>query len=188
MFFSCNHDDTILSVRGTVIDHTNDQPVANATVYLLGHEKDGGIWGGSPSFLLDSTISDGNGEFLFSPLEDETIGYSCMASKDLYFTSNEYTADGYMSLVANVYIYPKAWISTHCVNFYPYNEFDYFNISWSYVGPFYGIDIDTVLVSEIMGNYENSLTWYVTKNGESNTFTEQVYCVPFDTTFFEVLY
>jgi len=58
---SCHKDPGIFTVSGMVLDHTTNQPVADAIVYLLAHEKGGGIWGGSPSFFIDTTIADASG-------------------------------------------------------------------------------------------------------------------------------
>ncbi len=185
---SCDRENGLFTVSGIVRDHTTKQPIPEATVYLLAHEKDGGIWGGSPSFFIDTTIADANGKFSFAPEKNDDWGYSCMAEKDLYFLGDEYTADGDYALTVTAYLYPKAWLNVHIENVSPINESDYINISWSIDGPFYGVDIDTILVTTLNGNTDNYLTWYITKNSISNTYTEILYLPAFDTTFYEILY
>jgi len=166
----------------------SNQPVADARVYLLAHEKDGGFWGGSPSFFIDTTIADDNGKFSFAPEKNDDWGYSCMAEKELYFLGDEYTADGDYALTVTAYLYPKAWLSVHIKNIMPFNESDKIAINGAFTISFVGIEVDTNILFILQGNFENYIYWSVTKNLITTTFGDTIFSPSFDSLFYEILY
>lgn len=185
---SCNKEPGPFSVSGAVIDYTTNQPIADATVYLLAHEKDGDFWSSSPSFIIDTTISDAHGKFSFSPEKNDAWGYSCMAEKELYFDGQEFTADGNYALTVTAYLYPQAWLKIHVKNEIPYNESDKIAINGAITISFIGTEIDTTNVYTVSGNDDNYIYWSITKNLITTVFGDTIYIAAFDTTFYEILY
>ena len=63
-------------ITGSAVDYTTNAGVPNATVFLLGNDG-GGTWvgGGTPSFFIDQTTTDENGNFTFQIEYNEEIGY-----------------------------------------------------------------------------------------------------------------
>ncbi len=186
---SCHKDPGPFTVSGVVLDHTTNQPVDGATVYLLAHEKDGGIWGGSPSFFIDTTMADANGKFSFAPEKNDDWGYSCMAEKDLYFLGQEYTADGYYTLTVTAYLYPKAWLNVHVKAVNDYEFSDFIGINSLQTDPFYGGTVDTTEIISVTGNSTFQMTWFLFEAGvETYSQTDYIYCPAFDTTLHEIFY
>lgn len=71
-------------VDGIVKDATTDEPIAGATVYLLQNEG-GGIFGGSSSIVIDSTITQSDGTFEFKYDNDKDFSFYISAKADNYF-------------------------------------------------------------------------------------------------------
>jgi len=193
LLLSCNKE-TILeqgTVRGTVRDKTTNEGISGATVYLLSHIPTGGFGGGGGSTQINFTTSNTDGSFSFQLDYDSELAYTCAATHDLYFDyGDEFPVPEEIKVGENVEVnlQPKAWLRVHCVNSEPFNDSDYFNVSWNSEGPFYGSTIDTTLLSIIEGNINIHITWYVTKNSFANSYTQEIYCPAFDTTYYEIFY
>ncbi|MDT8411295.1 MAG: hypothetical protein RQ875_02435 [Vicingaceae bacterium] len=48
--------------------------------------------------------------------------------------------------------------------------------------------VDTSIVKMVLGNKDNPIAWFVTKNGVQTSFNTTVYCSAFDTTNFSINY
>ncbi|MBK7036638.1 MAG: hypothetical protein IPH42_09915 [Bacteroidetes bacterium] len=138
-------------ITGMVVDYTTNTGVPNATVFLLGNDG-GGTWvgGGTPSFFIDQTTADANGNFTFQIEYNEEIGYLCSAVADLYFDYNdEFSVERYSSGVVNVEVKlnPIGYVNLHVKSVNIYESSDNINIiHTSYI--FYG-NIDTSYIISV---------------------------------------
>ena len=179
-------------ITGSAVDYTTNAGVPNATVFLLGNDG-GGTWvgGGTPSFFIDQTTADANGNFAFQVEYNEEIGYLCSAISDLYFDYNdEFSVDKYSSGVVNVEVKlrPKAWLSLTIKSVNDYESFDYIGINSTPSYIFYG-EVDTSQIISVWGNDLYNLVWFIYEDGINNgSESADIYCPSFDTTYFELLY
>ncbi|MBK6730354.1 MAG: hypothetical protein IPG60_05055 [Bacteroidetes bacterium] len=179
-------------VNGIVSEKTTDAGIPNAIVYLLGNEG-GGTWGGggSPSFEIDQTVSDANGNFSFLFDYNGNYGYYCTAIAEKYFNYyNEVPVDEDKVGVNNVEVklQPIGYLRLNLKNVIPYNESDKIAINGAITFSFVGDILDTILIFSVLGNYENFLYWGVTKNLTTIVYGDTLYCRSFDTTDFEIFY
>ncbi|MEZ5013836.1 MAG: hypothetical protein R2794_06050 [Chitinophagales bacterium] len=191
LFIGCTKDEQTTNIYGIVQDHTTDALIPGATVYLFGHEKGGGLFGGGASFFIDSTYTDTDGTFYFSPEDNDELGYSCMAFKDLYIASQEFTANSPMgthNYGVTVKMYPIAWLQLHIKSINTYAPSDHISIGLLCNGGFYG-ETDTTVITGVNGNFDITVSWFLYVGGEQvETGAEEVYCPAFDTTYQEILY
>ncbi len=164
----------------------------NATVFLLGNDG-GGTWvgGGTPSFFIDQTTADANGNFTFQIEYNEEIGYLCSAVADLYFDYNdEFSVERYSSGVVNVEVKlnPIGYVNLHVKSVNIYESSDNINIQSGSIDPLYG-NIDTSFILSVPGNDFYHIVWFHYVDGINNgSESADIYCPSFDTTYFELLY
>ncbi|MBP8917993.1 MAG: carboxypeptidase regulatory-like domain-containing protein [Chitinophagales bacterium] len=179
-------------ITGMVVDYTTNTGVPNATVFLLGNDG-GGTWvgGGTPSFFIDQTTADANGNFTFQIEYNEEIGYLCSAVADLYFDYNdEFSVERYSSGVVNVEVKlnPIGYVNLHVKSVNIYESSDNINIQSGSIDPLYG-NIDTSFILSVPGNDFYHIVWFHYVDGINNgSESADIYCPSFDTTYFELLY
>ena len=179
-------------ITGMVVDYTTNTGVPNATVFLLGNDG-GGTWvgGGTPSFFIDQTTADANGNFSFQIEYNEEIGYLCSAVADLYFDYNdEFSVERYSSGVVNVEVKlnPIGYVNLHVKSVNIYESSDNINIQSGSIDPLYG-NIDTSFILSVPGNDFYHIVWFHYVDGINNgSESADIYCPSFDTTYFELLY
>ena len=179
-------------ITGSAVDYTTNAGVPNATVFLLGNDG-GGTWvgGGTPSFFIDQTTTDENGNFTFQIEYNEEIGYLCSAVADLYFDYNdEFSVERYSSGVVNVEVKlnPIGYVNLHVKSVNIYESSDNINIQSGSIDPLYG-NIDTSFILSVPGNDFYHIVWFHYVDGINNgSESADIYCPSFDTTYFELLY
>lgn len=173
---------------GIVKDKTTDKTVPNATIYLLENDNSGSIIGtGSSSIIIDSTLSDSDGEFEFKYDNKNRSTYYVSAKKDGYIFDMYQTPILSLGIGIDVEIYidPQAYLQIHYKNIPPASPSDDFSVNGYVTDDFYGSDIDTLVVYIVKGNFSSTLYWGLYG---SEVYSEAIYCPAFDTTIFEILY
>ena len=179
-------------ITGMVVDYTTNTGVPNPTVFLLGNDGEGTwVGGGTPSFFIDQTTADANGNFTFQIEYNEEIGYLCSAVADLYFDYNdEFSVERYSSGVVNVEVKlnPIGYVNLHVKSVNIYESSDNINIQSGSIDPLYG-NIDTSFILSVPGNDFYHIVWFHYVDGINNgSESADIYCPSFDTTYFELLY
>lgn len=179
-------------IHGKVADITTGLGIPNSTISLRGYEITGSIITTGPSFLVATTTSDVNGNFSFDFNFNEENGYFCTGIADQYFDyQEEFSIDNTTSddsQNVEILLQPIGYVAIHFLNDSPFNETDKIALNGLGVVSFIGSNIDTSIVFAANGNSENFLYWVVTKNSITNTFGDTLYCTPFDTTNYDLLY
>lgn len=174
-------------VDGVVNDQTTSEPISFATVYLLEFNGDGGLVGGGSSILIDSTIAHSDGTFEFQYENDRNNSYYVSAKANNYFFNYKETLiqDLGIGTDVEVFLNPIAYLQIHYENLPPNFPSDILGINGDISDVLYGGDVDTSITYKVNGNYLNALHWAV---GYDPTLTDSVYCISFDTTFYEITY
>jgi len=178
-------------VEGIVIDATTGDPIYDAQVYLLEAKLTGEIFGPPPAWYgIDSIQTGAFGRFEFGYDNREGYTYSVYAYKYNYFENvapeQIIEENGHQNL--EIEIFPIAYLTMRIHNINDYDEWDYLVVNDLYES-FYGNSIDTSITIDVYGNTSETITWFVNNDGVFSTaFNYEIYCPPFDTTFFEILY
>ncbi len=83
---------------------------------------------------------------------------------------------------------PIAYLSIHFLNQAPSDINDELYINGTYTDPFVGEDVDSFLVLNVTGNFVFNLSWFITEDGVTTNYQDNLYCPAFDTTYYEILY
>lgn len=200
---SCKKEEKKVTFSGTVIDANSSTPVPGATITLATKKIESGVYNSNYQ-NIGTVTSDGNGQFSIESKYEASIGYRIFVSRDKYFESyteisSDNVTDG-SNYNANYSIAAEAYIKLHIKNNVPFDSLD--AISYSYINAqpgclgccnntvFQGVGdtFETTLKCKTFGNKTNKVEWRVTKNGAIIVHSQDVFCTPFDTTIFEILY
>lgn len=184
---SCNKESGPTNVNGTVRDVTTNVGVSNAEVGLF--ETDGESAFGLGGVLMEEKYSDASGEFIFSFDAREGYQYFVQAIKDQYFndqSNNVMFIDG-AGTSSNLYVFlqPEGYLEIHYQNIPPSTPYDNFGVNGYLTDGFDGDEIDTTVLYTVYGNSQNIIYWGL--YGEVANI-DTIYCVAFDTTYYELLY
>ena len=184
---SCNKESGPTTVNGTVRDVTTNVGVSNAEVGLF--ETDGESAFGLGGVLMEEKYSDASGEFIFSFDAREGYQYFVQAIKDQYFndqSNNVMFIDG-AGTSSNLYVFlqPEGYLEIHYQNIPPSTPYDNFGVNGYLTDGFDGDEIDTTVLYTVYGNSQNIIYWGL--YGEVANI-DTIYCVAFDTTYYELLY
>ncbi len=184
---SCNKESGPTTVNGIVKDVTTNVGVSNAEVGLF--ETDGESAFGLGGVLMEEKYSDASGEFIFSFDAREGYQYFVQAIKDQYFndqSNNVMFIDG-AGTSSNLYVFlqPEGYLEIHYQNIPPSTPYDNFGVNGYLTDGFDGDEIDTTVLYTVYGNSQNIIYWGL--YGEVANI-DTIYCVAFDTTYYELLY
>ncbi len=191
-------------IEGKIYDPNTMAYVAGADVTIAATKlSSGGIFSSGFADIASSTSNE-NGLFVFDFKEEKVGSYQLRVSKDQYFgiikevSTSEIEAGVTFSPTYN--LYPIGYINLKIRNFTPYdsNDFVAYNFSSGWLnsyeccnnsvvqghGPYYA---DTVSC-KTYGNQNVTLTYSVTKGGHTTQYSKTLFCVAFDTTFFNIDY
>lgn len=187
LFVACNKETGPTTVNGMVRDVTTNVGISNAEVGLF--ETDGESAFGLGGVLMAEKYSDASGEFTFSFNAREGYQYYVQAIKVQYFNdqSNNVTfIEGLgTSDNLNVFLQPEGYLEIHYQNIPPSTPYDNFGVNGYLTDGFDGDKIDTTVLYTVYGNFKNIIFWGL--YGEVADI-DTIYCVAFDTTYFEILY
>jgi len=184
---SCNlFNNEFEGVQGHVFDATTGQPLAGARVWLLETSNEWGIFGGGSSYWpIDSTLTDAQGAYSFTFENNSETSNAVYAIQEAYIVGNDYLGVLYGDTEADLYLTPQAWLKVHIQSIAEYGSI---SINGLFDDPYYG-NVDTTEIISVDGNSFKQLYYFV-YDGGGLLFQDQVeiYCPPFDTTYYELLY
>lgn len=203
VFVSCKKKETELTISGTVYDPDLQQYVSSATVVLSGNGMQSGVY--VPSFTqIATTTTDATGKFSFAFVREKADNYRLVVKKDMYFEKTiEFSAsvfDQSPDYVEEVELRPSGFVQIHLKNAYPSDNDDlvvfYFTncvedcIDCCLNTPRngYGPAFDTTFTCRFYGNKKINFLWSVTKDQQTDVYTDSLYCPAFDTQYYEILY
>jgi len=202
-FTACKKDKNKIVINGKVFDPNLKTYLSDVIVTISSIRISSGYYNSNYSDIA-TTTTDNNGNFSFEFEKEKSAGYRFTITKDNYFESIKDIPDA--DIVAGTpyspefYLYPKAYIKLHVQNSAPWNDNDF--IAYSYTSGYlscyqcctnttfqgHGQSYDTTLKCKTYGNQNIVINWHVTKMGTDIAYADTVFCDPFDTTFFEILY
>lgn len=191
---SCGKAKGRTQIEGQVLEKGSNRPVANANVIFSQCVAGDGTF--SPKICLDieTVKTDAEGRFTFTKDDDDADEYRIRAEKENYgktvevfqtAPAEEKTKNIKLTLPA------FAWIKFHIKNVNPFDDSDLI------IGPgssgtgsyyFYGKKVDTIYSIRYIGNSDNNINWYITKNGINTSHSQSIYTKGLDTSFYEIKY
>ncbi|NVO02668.1 MAG: carboxypeptidase regulatory-like domain-containing protein [Bacteroidetes bacterium] len=202
-FASCQKDEKKVTFSGTIVDSYSNNPISGASVTLASKKIESGVY--NSNFQNITTIStDANGQYSIESPFESVIAYKIFVGKSNYFDfSTEINSNDVpngSNYNATYSISPAAYIKLHIKNNVPFDSLDMISYSYKNTQPgcidccnnniFQGIGqlFETTFKCKTFGNTTNKIEWRVTKNGTMVLHSQDVFCAPFDTTNFEILY
>lgn len=200
---SCKKHKNIITINGHIYDPYSGLYVSSADVTISSCTINSGFYNSNYTDIA-TTSTDANGAFSFEFEQEKSSGYRFYIYKDHYFDN---TIDIPESNIQpeNIYaptfeIYPSAYIKLHVKNNSPYDDNDF--IAYSYdvgnagcidcctntVLKGYGKTYDSTYKCKTFGSKDVLINWHVTKWSIDMAYSDTVYCTPFDTTYYEILY
>ena len=195
---SCDRARTT-TVEGQVRTFGTEDPIKHPPVVVELIERSsggGGLIGGSAFDVLDSVRTDENGNFsvtadltkngeYFLAVKESSIkGHGYIRRS--YYPTNPSREQGRIegrggTLRQNFYMVARAWVEFHILNTNP-QPGD--KISYSFGGGLKGVGygpVDRRMVVDYVGNRSHNYYFFVTRNGDYNSYQEQVFPIAFDT-------
>jgi hypothetical protein len=205
LFFNvgCKKDVKKVTFSGTVLDAHSNAPIAGSEVTLAVKKIESGVYNSNFQNITTAT-TDGNGQFSIECNYEAVIAYRIHVGKNNYFDSsteiNSNDVQSGTNYSANYTISPEAFIKLHIKNNMPFDSLDL--VTYSYKNPqpgcvdccnntiFHGNGMlfDTIFKCKTFGNTNNKVEWVVKKNGQTVLHSQDIFCIPLDTTTFEILY
>ena len=190
LIISCEKESGPTKINGSVKDKTTNAGIENADVGLF--ESDGESSWGLGGVLIDEIYSDASGNFTFDFEARKGYSYYVQAIKDLYWnnqTDNIAFVDNTGGETdVTVFLQPKGFLEIRVHNINEYDVSDYIVVNDLYAA-FYGTSVDTTEIVTVIGNENQTITWFISIDGIlSNAIHGEIYCPAFDTTYFEILY
>jgi hypothetical protein len=202
-FNACKKDKNKITINGKVYDPNSKSYVSNASVTISSSRISSGFYNSNYTDI-DNTLTDANGNFSFEFNKEKSGGYRFYVNKDKYF---EITADipdddivpgTPYTPVFN--LYSEAYLKLHVKNSAPWNNDDFiayyytqgyldcFECCSEHTNTGTGMLYDSTFRCKTYGSQNVIINWHVTKMGSDIAYSDTVFCLPFDTTFFEILY
>ncbi len=191
-FSSCDRksalSDTTI-VRGYLLEYGTEDPLPDVAVYL---QECGGEFGSFGCWTVDTFYTNDEG-FFYHEFQHESPSYQVSFSRlSDYYEVREIILNTGKSNERIRYADPYAYIMLHIKNIDPYNIGDYIEYSGGWAGgssmPLVGESIDSFILKDVMGNRTQFVNWWVTKDGQSQNFSDTLYCPAHDTMLFEIFY
>jgi hypothetical protein len=207
-FISCKKDKNTIHIRGNIYDPNQKINVRGARVILQSSTVQSGMLNGSYQDIANAS-TDVSGKFSFDIAVERVLGYKMLINKDKYFYSE--TDIGPLAWSGgNTYnpvykIYPLAYIKLDIQNVHPYNTDDviyYTIISDNFqlianncsgccsesLQTGTGMTFSTKYKCITQGATTTLISWNYTKNKINIARDTNLYCIPFDTNSFKILY
>jgi len=203
LHFSCNKDDNkTLTVSGRITDANQQIAVADAEVSFWASRLQNGTYNPNLTNLL-TVNTDANGNYSFTVTKEKDALYRITVSKSKYFgLSNDINVDDLAagSHILNYSILPEAFIKLHVKNVNFYDNSDFIGYSFASQQPVginccnnqptigLGFAYENTLFCKTFGAQKIKIEWTVKKNQINSVHDTMIYCVPFDTTKFDLIY
>jgi hypothetical protein len=190
---SCKKDQsgpTKVSGRVLFENNTSNHPIGVSKVFL--HRLDPSCFGCSAG-IIDTFYSNADGSYNFTFNADKSYGYSVSAWNSSCFENrNDISIDKGEKNTINITLSPIGRLRLYLRNKFPLNENDAIDVTNTYengsVYYFFGTTVDTNVIDIIRGNRENTIVWFVERNGEQKPYSAKVFCPAFDTTEYTIEY
>ncbi len=203
LMFSCKKDDTKkIVIKGKIIDKNQNIPVSGAEITFWASRLQGGTY--NPSLIpMASAVSNENGDFQIAYDKDKDASYRITVEKNNYFgITQDIDVDKLPSgnYTYNYEITPEAYLKLVVKNHYPYDNNDFIgytinppqpngvNCCPSSANTGIGYFYENTIKCKTYGAQKVKITWSVKKNNINSLYDSLIYCIPFDTTVFNLNY
>lgn len=202
---SCNKDEkNKIHIEGKIYDPNTEEYVSNVLVTISASKlSSGGIFSSGYDEIASIT-TDANGTFIFDFQEDKFAGFRITAIREGYFNFFKELSTSEIipgtTFLPTYYLYPVCYIDMKIKNIAPYDENDLISYSFTsgWLGGFEccdntihqgsGENFSDTVFCKTYGNQYVTVTYNVTKEGNTLLFTQTKYCQAFDTTYFNIQY
>jgi hypothetical protein len=195
---SCKKDDeNQIIVKGSITDPKTGSGIAGCSVYLDGKILSSGVYNDNFSEIASAT-TDGSGQFEIKTDWQVVSQYRIRAFKLNYFENSSLVSaesipkGGTYSTTIN--ISPVAWVRLNVTNIVGFNNDDQIQYKFAstpqtcfdccgnqfIVGD--GATYSSTMKCKVIGNRYNKFYWTVRRNGDTNPFSDSIFCPSFDTT------
>jgi hypothetical protein len=200
---SCNKDKNKITVNGHVYEPYAYSYVSGANVTISSSKLSSGFYNSNYTDIA-TTTTDANGAFSFEFEQEQSSGYRFYIYKENYFDCTIDVPDADMQ-PENTYsptleIHAIGWIRLHAQNVNPHDSTDFIAYSYdtentscpdcctntTFKG--YGKTYDTIVKCKTYGSNNVHLNWHVTRYGIDAAYSDTIFCPPFDTAFYDILY
>lgn len=205
-FIHCkkNREPEPVTFSGNISDNVQGIPVANATVKIkLQQSASNSVF--NPGFnTVATTTTDGSGNYSVTFTPENPITYKVVVEKDLYYAKEVVISSDNVSAgsntVTNFAINPVGWFKINIKNTNPTDIDDnllYQNTSESngcssccnnLPISLNGMTIDTSFICQRVANPSISFSWFITKNGNTTSFSNSISSVIGDTVVYNLNY
>ena len=200
---TCKKDNGKITINGRLYDPYIKKYLSDARVTISSSKITSGFYN-SNYIDIATAITDGNGNFSFEFEREKSAGYRFYITKDKYFDNTIDVADADVvpgtPYAPQFNLFPEAFLKLHVKNNEPWNSSDFIVYSYatkmpacmgcctntSYKG--HGTIYDSLIECKTYGSNDVIINWHVTKMGTAVVYGDTVFCTPFDTTFYEILY
>lgn len=201
--FSCKKKAQYFEIIGVVTNPITSSNVEGVTVIISSNTVSSNVYNASYSQLA-STTTDSEGKFKFKLKYDKTVSYQIDLYKDKYFDETinfDYSVINPKTPYNVEYsITPEAILQFKIKNKTPFSEAD--ELQYWYAGStkkcpscctdtkftLIGMDVEVLSTCKSIGNKYAKIYWTVKKNQHSNFYVDSVFCMPFQTTVFNLTY
>jgi len=195
----CKKKQNKISIRGYLFDPKQNISVAGALVTISSSKISSGVYNSNYQDIA-TTTTDASGNFSFDFTEEATAGYRFYIRKDKYF---DYTVDvsadditHEQAYTPTFNLYPEAYLKLGIKNIAPADSTD--AITYYLTSGFlecyqcctntyfhgYGVSYDTVMKCKTYGSNMATVNYIV--NGTLHI--QNIFCTPYDTTFYQINY
>jgi hypothetical protein len=200
---ACKKHKNVITINGQVYDPYISTYLSGANVTISSSKLSSGFFNSNYTDIA-TTTTDANGSFSFEFDQEKSAGYRFYIAKENYFDLTVDVPDADIQ-PENIYtttfnLYPAAYLKLHVKNTNPHDSTDL--IAYSYnidniscaeccsntITKGYGKTYDVTSKCKTYGSRDVQINWHVDKWNLDVAYSDTVFCAPFDTTFFEILY
>jgi hypothetical protein len=201
--FACKkEEDKALIITGRIIDGNQNKAVTDAEVTFWVSRMQNGTY--NPDLIeLSKVNTDASGNYSFNITKEKDAAYRITIDKANYYSQLiDINADDLPAgnHVLNYNILPVAYFKLHVknVNSFDVTDLILYNINGNHPSlanccnngsnSGLGYSFDKTQICKTYGAQNIKVEWTVKRNGFSTSFDSTIYCIPFDTTTFNLNY
>ncbi len=203
IFITCNKDEKEIEVKGRVYDPQLVKYLSGATVRISSSKIVSGVYNSNYQEITSAT-TDKDGNFSFTIAVEKVSGYRLNVNKDDYF---DYTVDIEPEILEendtysdSYNLYPECYINLHVKNVTPFDGND--KISYKFTSGTLncfqccndgittgnGKNYEETKICRVHGNQYVGINWIVTKNSNTFSSSDSIYCPAFQTVYYQIHY
>lgn len=203
LILSCKKDENnSISINGKIYDGNQNIPVVDAEVTFWVSRLENGTY--NPNLIALFTVNtDAAGNYSFNLTKEKDASYRITIDKTKYFgqiidIDVDDLPPGTHNL--NYTILPEAYIKLHVKNVNYFDNNDKIGYSITSTQPTgtnccnnlpttgTGYNYENTSICKTYGAQKIKVSWSVKKNSINSLYDSLIYCVPFDTTTFDLIY